>query len=111
MKSPSAGLQDQPAVRGEHRAGHDAQTVAERAARRQSQQLGGHERAADREQPGDVGWIPCDPGPVVLDVPALLELPHTHHATGIERVVSQLLQHQLRQQVDRAAGLLAQGRE
>ena len=107
-----AGLHDQAAARGEHRAGHDPQPVAERAAGRQPQQLGGHQRPADREQPGDVGGLARDPRSVVLDVPAaVLELPDAHRAAGIERVVGQLLQHQLRQQVDGHAGLLAQGRE
>ena len=107
-----AGLQDQPAARGEHRAGHDPQPVAQRAAGRQPQQLGRHQWPADREQPGDVGGIACDPRSVVLDVPAaVLELPDAHRAAGIERVVRQLLQHQLWQQVDGHAGLLAQGRE
>ena len=40
-----------------------------------------------------------------------LELADAHRAAGIERVIRKLLEHQLRQQVDGHAGLLAQRRE
>ena len=103
----SPGCHHQPAAGGQHRASHDPQPIAERAAGWQPQQLGRYERSADREQPGDLRGLPRDPRPVVLDVPAAVrQLPHAHRGAGIERIVGQLLQHELGQQVERDPGLL-----
>ena len=97
LEPASAGLQDQAAGRGEHGTGHHPQPVAQSTSCRQPQQLGGHQRPPDREQPGDVGRLTRDPRSVVLDVPAaVLERTDAHGPAGVERVVGQLLEHQPR---------------
>ena len=83
---PVAGDDDERARRGENSAGDDAQAVAERAARRQPQQLGRDHRAGDAEQAGDLFRRAVDPGAVVLDeVAALGQLADADLRAAVER--------------------------
>ena len=64
---------DEEAVRRQHRAGDHPQAIAERAAGRQAQELGRHQRTVDAEQAGDLVRR-IEAGAVVLDEVAAFDL-------------------------------------
>ena len=97
LDPPVARRDDEGAVRCEDRAGDHAQAVAERAARRQPQQLGRDHRPGDAEQARDLFRRAVDAAAVVLDeVAAVRQSPDADAGSGVERVVGQFLQHQRR---------------
>ena len=74
------------AARRQHRASRDPEAVAERAARRQAQHLGGRQRPGDAEQAGDL--IRVEAGAVVLDEVAAVDLADPRLAAPVSRPLS-----------------------
>ena len=99
LEPHAAGDHGQGAVRGQHRASDHAQAVAERAAGRQAQELGGHQRTVDAEQARD--FIRIEAGAFVLDEISAFDFACRHARPGIERVVGKFLENEASQQACR----------
>ena len=106
LEPHAAGDHGQEAVRGEHGPSDHAQAIAERAAGRQAQELGGYQRTVDAEQARD--FMRIEARAFVLDEISAFDFACRHARLGIERVVGEFFQDQASQQALRDASLLLQ---
>lgn len=102
-----AGNDNERSFRCQHGTGDNAQPVAERAAHRKSQQLGGDQRTSDAKQPRNLFRRAVDAGAVVRDeVTAAGRLAELDGGPEIESVVGQFLEGETAEQGLGDTGLL-----
>ena len=101
-----AGGDSEVAFAGQDRTGDHAQAVAERAAGRPPQQLGGQEVAIDGVELGNVLGLAVEPWAIILDEIAAeaRQLVDVNAGAGVQAVVAQFLEVQLGQLVRGDAG-------